>query len=761
MYLSKKTCYTEQLKSPSFDKSKARYIHFLWFNFIFVCLVVLLIPKFRLNASEVARIPNQIIVKYKDPSFSPLAIATNAPTATVSSDESRSFKYTALYPGQAQVVIIEGENIQSLFEELKIDPNVEYVEPNYIKQMYDITFQRSDMPNDSDYNKQWALKSPNSPNDSGIDFLDALALSRPRSPDDPVIIGIIDSTFSTNHPDLINQLWVNEEEIPGNGLDDDNNGYIDDIHGFNFVTQSPNLIGSDDHGTHVAGICAAENNNHVGITGAFPYVKFIALACSAGENSLSTTATLRAKQYLVQLKNRGYNIVAANASYGGNVYSQAEFNGIQNLADVGIIFCTASGNDGWDLDIETDPNNSGLPYPGLDINNNGILEVSYPNSYNLPNILSVASININNELASTSNYGITEVDLAAPGEFIFSTVNGEFIRETQNIILSNGITISNQWIVNSSNISGDEISGNIISCGIGNPEDFPPEVNGQIALIERGGLFFNEKVLNAMNAGAIATIIYNNVEESSNGQRNWYLNLITSVPWIPSFSITQADGNLILQALPIDATLKPYVFTNNTNNNPYGYFSGTSMASPIVTAAIAYAAHNFPNENIAQRRSRILSNVSSINSLNNKVSSGGMVNLRKIVDTDEDSLPDWWEMEYFGTLFFDNIQDTDNDEYTNQEEFLFKTNPLISSDAPYFKNRLSLNNLQVADSTLEFNFIANPGYQYTIESTDSFGNSWQNQATYNGDGNPIKATITNYKTEYQSQTFYRLKATEQ
>ena len=121
MYLSKKTCYPKQLKSTSFDKFKPRYVHFLWFYLIFVCLVILFTPKFRLNASEVARIPNQIIVKYKDPSFSPLAIATNAPLATVSSDESPSFKYTALYPGQVQVVIIEGENIQSLFEELKID----------------------------------------------------------------------------------------------------------------------------------------------------------------------------------------------------------------------------------------------------------------------------------------------------------------------------------------------------------------------------------------------------------------------------------------------------------------------------------------------------------------------------------------------------------------------------------------------------------------------------------------------------------------
>ncbi|MFL2835396.1 MAG: hypothetical protein ACJZ9L_04440 [Coraliomargaritaceae bacterium] len=114
------------------------------------------------------------------------------------------------------------------------------------------------------------------------------------------------------------------------------------------------------------------------------------------------------------------------------------------------------------------------------------------------------------------------------------------------------------------------------------------------------------------------------------------------------------------------------------------------------------------------------------------------------------------------TLNDNKSQDTDNDGYTNQEEFLLQDQPLnLASDAPDFKNRLSLNNLQITDSTLEFNFTANQGYQYTIESTDSFGNSWQNQATYNGDGNPMKATITNFKTEDRSQTFYRLKATEQ
>ena len=225
--------------------------------------------------------------------------------------------------------------------------------------------------------------------------------------------------------------------------------------------------------------------------------------------------------------------------------------------------------------------------------------------------------------------------------------------------------------------------------------------------------------------------------------------------------MSQADGNSLLQALPLIATLRPYIDTVIPNSNPYEYLSGTSMASPFVTAAVAFAAHNFPNETMNERRARVLNNVVTLSSLSDKVVTGGVLNLRKIVDTDEDNLPDWWEMDHFNTLNYNKTQDKDNDGYSNQEEFLFKTNPLISSDAPYFKNRLSLNNLQITDSTLEFNFIANQGYQYTIESTDSFGNSWQNQATYNGDGNPMKATITNFKTEDRSQTFYRLKATEQ
>jgi subtilisin family serine protease len=370
----------------------------------------------------------------------------------------------------------------------------------------------------------------------------------------------------------------------------------------------------------------------------------------------------------------------------------------------------------------------------------------------------VASLNSNQQLASKSNYGQIEVDIAAPGDFVFSTVNYDYTKVIQNITLSDGTTLENQWIDGGSNISGDSLSGTIVLCGIGEVGDFPEAVNGNIALIERGTLFFYEKLLNAMNSGAIATIIYNNVPEAENGLRSWALDAIASVPWIPSFSISQADGISLIEALPLTATLRPYLKFINPDSNLYAYLSGTSMASPYVTAAVAFAAHNFPDETMIQRRDRVLNNVATLAVLSNKVATGGVVNLRKIVDTDEDNLPDWWETEHFNTLDVTDTQDSDNDGYTNREEFLSQTHPQLASDTPNFKNQIDLNNLQITDSNLKFDFITYPGYQYQIQSSDSLGNAWQTQLNYNGDGTPIRATAD--VSAEQSQSFYRLRVTE-
>ena len=720
-------------------------------------------PTLQLNALELNQVPNQIIVKYKDPSFSPLAKDSKDSHQDDPVTESADYQYTAILPGRIDLVLIEGENINQLLEELKQDPTVEYVEPHYVKQVYGISFQRSDLPNDSYFNRQWALNSSSSESGSDIDFLEALALSRESSPDNPVIIGIIDSTFAIEHPDLINQLWVNEEEIPNNGVDDDNNGYIDDIHGFDFVNFSSNVQGDDDHGSHVAGIAAAEKNNQKGISGAFPNVKFIALACSTGGAGISSLATLRAKNYLINLKNRGYNIVAVNASYGSNIYSQLAYESIEDLSDNDILFCTAAGNDGWNLDLEKDANGNGILDAEEDLNGNGILDATYPNSYDIPNIIGVASLNSNRELAYDSNYGNIEVDLAAPGENIYSTLSIDTIQDIQDILFSNGTSIENQLITNAPNISETSLVGELVSCGIGDIGEFPVEVNGNIALIQRGTLYFSEKVTNAMNAGAIATIIYNNVEEDPDGLRSWLLDGVPNEPWIPSFSISKADGQTLLQALPLTATLMPLITTIDPTSIQYAYLSGTSMASPVVTAAVAFAAHNFPAETMAQRRARILNNVATLPSLSNKVASGGVVNLRKIVDTDEDNLPDWWEMDHFSTLANTNNQDSDNDGYSNRDEFLSETDPTDASDRPSFKTNLNVSNLNFTNSdALSFEFMTHPGYSYTIQSMNSLSeNTWidTTQSNMTGDGIPMKVTIDDLASSNEDKQFFRLQAT--
>ena len=127
-------------------------------------------PTLQLNASELNQVANQIIVKYKDPRFSPLVKDSQDSNQGVLTTESADYKYTAVFPERIDVVIIEGEGIQQLVEELKNDQNVEYAEPHYVKRVFDITVQRNDLPNDNDFNKQWALNSPSSESGADIDF---------------------------------------------------------------------------------------------------------------------------------------------------------------------------------------------------------------------------------------------------------------------------------------------------------------------------------------------------------------------------------------------------------------------------------------------------------------------------------------------------------------------------------------------------------------------------------------------------------------
>jgi subtilisin family serine protease len=526
---------------------------------------------------------------------------------------------------------------------LKQDPAVETAEPNYLR-----FFSATQLPNDPLFPQLWALQNTaQSVNGAGgvagddIGFLAAYGLARPSTGE--VVVAVIDTGLDYTHPDLAANVWTNRGEIPGNGLDDDGNGYADDLHGYDFADGIGDVTDSGFHGTHVAGTIAAAGKNAIGVIGvAFP-AHVMALKASNDGSSLTTSAVIEAIQYGTMMKNNGVNIVAMNASFGGAGSSSVERDAIEAAGDAGIVFCAAAGNES--------ANNDSAP--------------SYPASYRTSNMITVAASDQNDGLADFSNYGAGTVDLAAPGVNILSALP-QSQAATSSYVQQDSTTYSANELTYAGVTTSAGLTATIYDCGIGDPSDFPQAVSGNIALIQRGTLFFSEKVSNAMGAGAVAAIIYNNVAGNFTG------TLQSPSNWIPAISLSHADGQTLLATLPTAGT----VVNAADPTQIYQYLNGTSMATPHVVGAVAFAAMNFPSENTTQRIQRILANVTPVPGLQGKVITGGRLNLLRIVDTDANGLPDWWEQLYFGQLTGTNPSaDPDHDGATNFQEFMADTNP--------------------------------------------------------------------------------------
>ncbi|MBQ0935066.1 S8 family peptidase [Ideonella paludis] len=215
-----------------------------------------------------------------------------------------------------------------------------------------------------------------------------------------VVVGIIDEGVMNTHPDTKAGIWKNPGEIPNNGIDDDGNGYIDDVTGWDFLHDDKTTFDgtTDDHGTHVSGTIGARTNSQ-GIVGICPTVKMI--SAKFLEGSGSTADAILSVDYITDLKIRhDLNLVATNNSWGGGGFSQALKDAIDRAGAADILFVAAAGNSGLNSDVT--PN--------------------YPSGYTSANIISVASITNTGARSSFSNYGLTTVDIAAPGSSIWSTV---------------------------------------------------------------------------------------------------------------------------------------------------------------------------------------------------------------------------------------------------------------------------------------------------------------------------------------------------
>jgi len=615
----------------------------------------------------------------------------------------------------------------AMIKALQADPDVELVEPNYLRYVSVVT------PNDTSFSSQWSLK--NTGQNSGtsgadVQFLHAWAMDR-RSTSE-VVVAVIDTGMDITHPDLAANVWTNPAEIPGNLIDDDRNGCVDDVHGYDTLNNTSSVVDSGSHGTHVAGTIAAVAGNSLGIIGVQYRAKVVPVKVSSDGSSIPTSAVINAFNYVLKLKQAGANLVAINASFGSSTYSNSEVAAITALRDAGIVVCAAAGN--------AASNNDSVP--------------SYPASYNTSNIISVASIDNKNLLSSFSNFGATSVDIGAPGSDILST------RPLGDVINTAAVRVNSTSYVAAlltfSGITGPAgLTKSIYNCGYGYPADFPPAVSGNIALIQRGSstassFTFASKVTNAMNAGAVAVLIYDNTGSSATAPPEWTLG--TSGNWIPALRITQASGMSILaNALPVSTTLS----VTRDPTLAYQSLSGTSMATPHVTGAVAFAAMNFPSENMSQRIDRILGHVTPLPALTNKTTTGGSLSLLKIIDSDNDKLPDWWETEQFSNLTKSGSADEDTDGYSNEAEYYAETNPINAASYLAVVGLSRGIGAQSDDFVISFPTVIDRTYQVEWNN-NAAGNPWQPLGSaFTGTGAMVQATDSGAYAS-SSRRFYRL-----
>lgn len=246
-------------------------------------------------------------------------------------------------------------------------------EPDY--RVYALT-----TPNDPSYSQQWGLKKISAPAAWDI----ATGFSN-------IVAAVIDTGVDLDHPDLIDNLWTNRGEIPNNGIDDDGNGYIDDVHGWNFVANTANTDDDNEHGTHCAGIIGAAANNGLGVSGVSWDVSIMPVKVLDSAGNGYTSNVINGIRYAVE---NGADIISL--SLGSAYDSLSEKTVIESFPDV--LFVIAAGNDGKKT-------------------------VNYPAAYaaEFDHVMAVASTTSSDSLSSFSNYG-KGVTVAAPGSDIYSTV---------------------------------------------------------------------------------------------------------------------------------------------------------------------------------------------------------------------------------------------------------------------------------------------------------------------------------------------------
>ena len=353
-------------------------------------------------AAESGRyVPGEVLIQYRDGTT---ATQQSRARGKVGATKVERIKAAAGKSGRLELARIgSGRSVEAAVRTLKSDPAVAFAEPNWIY-THGATSTDPYYTNGSLWGVYGDASSP--ANQYGSQAAEAWAAGTTGSKS--VYVGIIDEGIQYDHPDLNANVWTNLFD-PADGTDNDGNGYVDDVRGWDFANGDSTIYdggtrgGADDHGTHVSGTIGAESNG-TGVVGVNWDVTLIS-GKFLGRNGGTTANAIKAVDYFTDLKTRhGLNIVATNNSWGGGGFSQGLFDAIERANKANILFIAAAGNG---------------DRKGNGINND--ISPHYPSSYTNTNIISVAAINSSGAKTTWSNYGANTVDLGAPGAGIWST----------------------------------------------------------------------------------------------------------------------------------------------------------------------------------------------------------------------------------------------------------------------------------------------------------------------------------------------------